>query len=38
MKTSQEHASTTIYAQAWGANRVHYGELKNREYLQSWAI
>ena len=33
MQYSQEHLKTMVYAKFWGANRVYYGELENREYV-----
>ena len=33
MQYSQEHLKTMVYAQIWGANRVYYGQLENRELV-----
>ena len=35
MQYSQEHLKTMVYAEFWGANRVYYGQLENREWLCS---
>ena len=31
MQCPQEHLKTIVYAKFWGANKVYYGELENRE-------
>ena len=33
MQYSQEHLKTMVYAEFGGANRVYYGQLENREWL-----